>query len=292
MGAEAVPFSGSLEYALSPGLFHTSVSLNVRDSPDPEAELIRTLPRGAVVVGLSGRMDGHESLLGQSGSWLYVVPSQHHLGWSASRFLEPDAGCLPAIEDVVAAVAPDVPAAFYEDTLVSRARFREGDLGFDGFMSVSRDPDRSRSIVAVHRHDGRCALSPLVVVPVSGWVVDVLMTETDATGGESLIFIAWQSGKEPHREGLETWTGHRLADDRPIFEASVPSSQHLPRARRASFAVRLQSDASGAPGYFPMRIRHADGRREFYEWDGERLSRVDDDVPAAPEAATPMEEGG
>jgi len=280
MGAEAVSWDGSLEYALAPGLYHTSVSLNVRGSPDPRGALMRTLPRGAVVVGLTGRWDGNESALGASGSWMYIVPSQRQLGWSASRFLERDAGCLPAVPDVVTALSAETPEGFYEDTIVSRSRFREGDVGFDGFLSVSRDPERGRSIVAVHRRDGACALTPELVVPISGWVVDVLMSETDDAGGESLIFIAWQQSPQPDREGVETWTGHRLADDASIFEAAVPSSQHLPRGRRASFAVRLQHDANGEPGYFPIRIRHVDGRREFFRWDGEHLVAIEEPEPA------------
>jgi hypothetical protein len=72
----------------------------------------------------------------------------------------------------------------------------------------------------------------------------------------------------------------------------VPSSQHLPRARRASFAVRLQSDADGRPGYFPIRLRHADGRRDFFEWDGERLSLVDDSDEAGAGDAPTEREGG
>jgi hypothetical protein len=232
-------------------------------------------------------MEGHESMLGPSGSWMYVIPSQLHLGWSASRFLERDAGCLPETEQIVAQLSTSDPEAFYDDTIMSRFRVREGDLGYDGFLTISRDLERGRSIVAVHRRDAACALTPELVVPISGWVVDVLMSETGATGGDSLIFIAWQQGPEPHREGLETWTGYRVGHDAPIFEASVPSSQHLPRGRRASFAVRLQHDAEGEPGYFPIRIRHVDGRREFFQWDEDASRLV---VVAEPEGDEADEE--
>ena len=285
MGAEAIPYDGSLEYALTPEIYRTSVSLNVRDAPDPRGVLIRTLPRGAVVIGLTGRMEGHESVLGPSGSWMYVIPSTLHLGWSASRFLERDTGCLPETERVVSALDATDPEAFYDDTVVSRFRIREGDLGYDGFLSISRDNQRARSVVAVHRRDPHCELTPELVVPIAGWVVDVLMSETDSAGGDSLVFIAWQQNPEPHREGLETWTGYRVGDDQPIFEATVPSSQHLPRGRRASFAVRLQHDADGAPGYFPIRIRHVDGRRQFFHWDPDarRLTPVEEPEDDEPE---------
>ncbi len=278
MGSAAIDWDGSIEYALAPEIYRTSVSLNVRSAPDPRAELIRTLPRGTVVVGLTGHVEGQESKLGASGSWMYVIPSQHHLGWSASRFLERDSGCLPETEQVVSDLSATDPQAFYGDTVLARLRLRRDGLGQDGFLGVSRDPGHSRSIVGVFRRDAGCALTPELVVPISGWVVDVLTTETEDTGGDTLVFIAWQQGPAPHREGLETWTGYRVGHDRPIFEATVPSSQELPRGRRASFAVRLQHDAEGEAGYFPIRIRHADGRREFFQWDGEagRLVVVDD----------------
>ena len=55
---------------------------------------------------------------------MYVVASQRQLGWSASRFLEPDAGCLPTVEEVVAVLSVSDPSDLYEDTVISRARFR------------------------------------------------------------------------------------------------------------------------------------------------------------------------
>jgi len=124
-----------------------------------------------------------------------------------------------------------------------------------------------------------------MVMPISGWVVDVLMSETDASGGESLIFIAWHQGLDPTRDGIETWSGHRIAGGRSVYEASLPSSQHLRQGQRASLSVRVQHGADGKPGFFPVRIRHVDGRREFFAWDGERLEVVPDE----PEPTEPTE---
>ncbi len=174
--AEPVPFAGALDGALSVEVVQTTASLNLRRQPGVEGELLRTLPRGAIVVAIHGGVvDGAASTLGGSGTWSYVVATSHDAGWSAARFLVRDGGCVPPTEELLRAAPEDARRALAGDLLLGRARIRADVAGYDAFIAVARDPERVRSYVLVYEHDAACRVTLRGTISVTGHVVDVIL---------------------------------------------------------------------------------------------------------------------
>jgi hypothetical protein len=274
LGGEPVPFTAPLDGVLTPELVRTSVSLNVRRTARPDGPLVRTLPRGSIVVGFTGRFDGVDSRRAGSGSWMWVAVTETDAGFSAARFLDQDAGCVPELSSVLEPLDERRRAALSNDVVVGRVPMWRDDQRFDGVWAVARDPEEHRSHVLVFREGNGCALDLTWRQTVNGFVVDTLFTETTEEGGDTLLVVAWRESLAPDPRGEETWTAFRVGHEASVFEATLQSSQQLPRGRRATLGTRVTNGPDGAAGYFPLRIRYADGRREVLAWTEDRLEAL------------------
>jgi serine/threonine-protein kinase len=254
---EPTPWTGEARTTWRPRVVVTTSSLNVRETPDAAGGFMQTMPRGTIAVALLGEADGVASELGGRGSWAQVTPSGATLGWSAATFLEPYAGCVPRERDLPRSAS----------ATASRVRLMRGGRGFEAVLVLDAHADRSD--LALYRMTAECALQLEREIQVAGRVEDVLLPVTDESGSETLIVIAWTH--PTLGRGREVWNAYVLDEAEPIWETQLRSSQRL-RAGRTSIATSIRRGPNDEVGYWPLRVRHPDGRRVYYEWNGRTLA--------------------
>lgn len=221
LGMEATPIRLSTEEPPQPLRWaRARLDLNVRELPHTEWGRLRgTLPRGALVVAIGGELE-------QRGSWSRVATALGH-GHAAARFLVPLEGCVPPR-----------PEGFDTTALSARVEVFHRRRRQDAGLFVRREGRRTR--IEVHALSDACALgSRLLSVNVPGRAVDVRLTRTASSGGETLVVVGAPRGTEARYRAFRL--GRRRA---PVWEQTVEEANE--------HAVSLGEEVDGT--WYPVSV--------------------------------------
>jgi len=261
---------------LRPALLRTNVRLNVHVEPNVRSATREVLAHDTLVVALHGTIDGAASSAEGEGAITYFVVSPEHAGWALSRFLEPHEGCIPTLDALVdergqrTAAPPEISFARTHVELFQRV---------PAYLVVARDRSAARSVVALHRAEGECAVGePILSRRIDGLVDETFLTETARAGGQSLLLVSWHSSATPPEDGVMEWAAYLPGVDEPLFRDRLPSAPYLPRARGGSVSGTRDRIVRNQREPYVLLVRRPGAPRVFYRWEDESL------VPVEPEA--------
>ena len=260
-----------LARGLTPVLLRASASLNVRGGPSANAEYVRTLPEGTLVVALRGVVDGIPSAPGR-GNWSWITASETLHGWVASGVTRDYAGCTPDVPALMGNFPSDRGAALQGDVLMSRIE-RPGALMF---LVTARDSERGASFAAVLTSDAHCHLSAPSVERIDGELDDALVTWTAEQGGEPLLGVGFRAFGS--RGGDTTWSFWRVSTtgagggDAPTWQVTLPTAMDIPEGQRGNISAPFQQRRGAMEGWWPVRVRRPGQEAEYYSWDGTALT--------------------
>lgn len=279
---EVVPLEERPEgRSVTPQMQRTTSVVNLREAPDTDGSVVRTLPGDTLAVALYGEFGRFRSEAGQTSEWSYLVASANDHGWVQSDVLEDYDGCLPWPFRFLQNIPEERRNVLRNDTTWTKVRMRHEGRRRNGFLLMSRDRREGVSYVGVHRggtmRRHACGIARSPVLEVQGFVEEGFVVDSESNAGESLLIIAWHPELEVGPNGTYTWQAYRLSGETPevVWTEQLPSGLNLPGRLRARVQGGVFRRVDDGRQYFPLRVRHPDEADErLYTYDGTTFVNV------------------
>jgi len=257
-------------HRIVPALHQTTSYLDIRSEPRLGSRLMIHIPRGTVVVGLRGEIEGWASEPERRGGWTYLVATTEDHGWSRSRALRDDSGCLPSPVPMLEGIRGFHRDSYRRRILYVRTTLLDGGKQRSGFMIFGLGLGMGGySYLGVFPKKGRgCALDEGPVLRIT-FPRDVFVVGSEHEGGESLVVVS-QGGF--HKRESVTWEAYRLGETEPFWKRVLLTRPEWPRGKKKD---RVRGGATrtidGEKRYYPLHITLADGQEEFLRYESGRF---------------------
>lgn len=232
------------QFWLTPSILKTKSPLNVRALPSTEGDLLRSLPPGTIVVAFHGEVSGHPSGTGKRGSWTFVSPNGVLAGWSSSRFLVADEGCLPNPEVFLSDVPEAHRPAVLDDATISRQTVSAKGFGYrprSAFVFLGIDNNHPISWMGLYDAGESCELTNKALWNVKGVVEEIYQTWGGTFINDPLerraLVVSWRRTKDYTPMSTSIWNVFTEGADDPIWEDNLHTHPSSPARLRSKIVV-------------------------------------------------------